>query len=265
MTSGAPGSLPGGGLADWERRLAGAVEGRFSEAEIKDLPAPVQRHLSMAIRPGTGIVPAVSLRMHGRIKIGRWLPFRARQVLNPHTGFLWAARTAGVIVGSDRYFGGAGGMDWKVAGLFTLVHEEGPDATKSAAGRGGAEAVWVPTALLPRFGVTWSAADETHLSVRHTLGTTPIEVKYSLDSDGLIRSLVFERWGDPSNTGTFAWYPFGGEITDYRAFNGLSIPSAGRLGWHFGTDRWPDGEFFRFEVTSLRPLTGPRDAGIALA
>jgi hypothetical protein len=219
VTSGIPGSLPGGKLGDWEKRLAGAVEGRFRQ-----------------------------------IRVGRWLPFRACQVLNPHTGFLWEARAAGLIVGSDRYLSGAGGMDWKVAGLFTLAHEEGPDASKSAAGRGGAEAVWVPTALLPRFGVTWAAADETHVSVRHTLGTTPIEVSYTLDSGGRIQSLVFDRWGDPSNSGSFGWYPFGGEITDYRTFGGLSIPSAGKLGWHFGTGRWPRGEFFRFEITSLRPL-----------
>ena len=249
--------VPGRELEDWEQRLTGHVEGCLTEAEIKGLAEPVQRHLAMAIRPGTEIVAAVALTMRGSIKLGRWLPFRAQQVLNPHEGFIWAARIAGLIVGSDRYRDGGGGMNWRLAGLLPLVNEAGPDVSMSAAGRGGAEAVWVPTALLPRFGVTWSAADENHISFRHTLGGTPIEVNCVLAPDGRIESLVFDRWGKPTKSDPYGWYPFGGEICAYRHVDGLNIPSAGRLGWHFGTDRWPEGEFFRYEITSLRRLRNP--------
>lgn len=119
----------------------------------------MQRHLTAAIRSGIALTTAVGLKMHGRIKVGRWLPFRARQVLSPHEGFLWTARAAGLIAGFDRYLNGVGAMHWKAAGLITVAHGEGPDVSRSAAGRGGVEAVWVPTALLPRFGVTWSAAE----------------------------------------------------------------------------------------------------------
>jgi hypothetical protein len=79
-------------------------------------------------------------------------------VLNPHHGFVWAARAAGVIAGSDRYLDGQGSldgqgrMDWKLLGLVTVAHADGQDVSRSAAGRAGAEAVWLPTALLPRFG-----------------------------------------------------------------------------------------------------------------
>jgi len=65
--------------------------------------------------------------------------------------------------------------------------------------------------------------------------------------------VVFDRWGDPDETGSWAWHPFGGEITGYRSFaGGLTIPSAGRFGWRFGTDRWAEGEFFRYEITKLQ-------------
>jgi hypothetical protein len=62
--------------------------------------------------------------------------------------------------------------------------------------------------------------------------------------------MVFDRWGDPDSSGSFAWYPFGGEITGYRTFEGVTIPSGGRLGWFFGTDRWPAGEFFRYRSSA---------------
>ena len=242
--------------AGWEQRLRGEASppGLFDGEETAGLPEPVQRHLGAAIRPGTPLAQAVRLRMRGSIKLGRWLPFTATQLLDPHKGFIWSARVAGIIVGSDHYLDGTGGMDWKLAGMFRIAHAAGPDASRSAAGRGGAEAIWVPTSLLPRFGTRWSATDATHVSVHHDLGNTPVEVGYTIQPDGRIRTLSFDRWGDPDTTGTFGWHPFGGEITGYRTFGGLSIPSAGRLGWGFGTGRWPDGEFFRYQITELQPL-----------
>jgi hypothetical protein len=239
-------------LADWEARLlddpAPVV---FSSAELKGLPEPVRRHLASAIAPGTPLGRSARLAMRGSIRLGRWLPFRAAQVLNPHEGFVWLARVAGVIAGSDQYLDGAGGMDWKLARLVTVAHEDGPDVSRSAAGRGGAEAIWLPTALLPRFGVRWSAHDDAHISVHHHLGETPIDVRYSLEPSGHLKSFVFDRWGDPGRTGQWTWHPFGGVVTGRRTFSGLTIPSKGRVGWHLGTDRWVAGEFFRYEITSL--------------
>jgi hypothetical protein len=245
-------------LSELEGRLLQApAPGRFTSSELDGLAEPVRRHLTQAIAPGTPLATSVWLRMRGRIKVGRWLPFRACQILSPHHGFVWSARAAGVIAGSDRYVDGAGVMDWKLAGLVTVVHAEGPDVSRSAAGRAGAEAVWVPTALLPRFGVRWSATGDDQVTTRYQVGETPLEVNYQIDPDGRIRSMVFDRWGDPDSSGSFAWYPFGGEITGYRTFEGVTIPSGGRLGWFFGTDCWPAGEFFRYQITELHLVTAP--------
>ena len=46
--------------------------------------------------------------------------------------------------------------------------------------------------------------------------------------------------------------PAGLEVTRTWTFDGLTIPSAGSFGWCFGTDRWPAGEFFRFELTRFQ-------------
>jgi TusA-related sulfurtransferase len=130
----------------------------LTEAELDGLPGPVRRYLCAAIAPGTPLATASRLRMRGHIKVGRWLPFHAQQTLSPHHGFQWNARAAGVITGFDRYASGQGQMRWKLLGLLPLVHADGPEVTRSTVGRAAAEAVWVPTALLPRFGVDWSAA-----------------------------------------------------------------------------------------------------------
>jgi hypothetical protein len=142
-------------LPDGLRLVRDADPGRFSAAELDGVPDPVRRYLSRAIALGTPLARSAYVRMRGRIKVGVWLPFRAREVLSPHHGFLWAARAAGLISGSDRYVDGAGRSEWAFVRR-TLVRADGPNITRSAAGRAGAEAMWLPTALLPRYGVRWS-------------------------------------------------------------------------------------------------------------
>jgi hypothetical protein len=221
----------------------------FSDDELDALPEPVRRHLQLAIAPGTPLATAVRLGMRGHIKLGRWLPFRAHQLLAPHRGTVWTARVAGLINGSDRCAAGRGGMDWKLAGLVRLVHADGPDVSRSSAERAAGEAIWLPTALLPRFGVQWTSDDERTITARFEVDRLPVQVEYRIDEHGHIQSLVFDRWGDPSNKGEFGLHPFGGEVTEQRNFHGVTIPSAGSVGWFYGTDRWNEGEFFRYRIT----------------
>jgi len=227
----------------------------FADAELDGLPAPARRHLAAVIAPGTALATSARLRMRGRIKVGRWLPFTARQIVAPHRGFVWAARAAGVITGSDLYVAGRGEMRWTLLGLVPLVRADSADHARSAAGRAAGEAVWIPTALLPRFGVHWSASDDRHITAHYRLDSTDLDVHYELDGDGRLRSFVFDRWGDPGRTGSWSLHPFGGEVTGYAAFDGVSIPAAGRVGWFFGTDRWHEGEFFRYRITDLQLVT----------
>jgi hypothetical protein len=121
-------------------------------------------------------------------------------------------------------------MEWKLAGLVTVAAGDGPDVSRSAAGRAGAEGVWLPTALLPRFGVRWSAPAGDHVTAAFEVGETPVKLHLRLDRAGRVTSLAFDRWGDPDGHG-FGWHRFGGEITGYASFGGLTIPApAGSAG-----------------------------------
>ena len=228
------------------RLLRPAGPERFGPAELEGLPEPVRRHLARAITPGTPLHTSARLTMRGQIKVGRWLPFRARQVLSPGRGFVWTARAAGVIAGSDRYLDGAGAMRWRLAGLVTVAAGEGPDVSGSAAGRAGGEGIWLPTALLPRFGVRWSAPAADLVTAAFAVGETPVTLDLRLDAAGRIVAMAFDRWGDPGDSGRFDWHRFGGQVGGYATFGGLTIPAEGRLGW--------DGdESFRYRITRLEP------------
>ena len=227
--------------------------GPFDPAELEQLPDVVQRYFRAAIVPGTPLAVAARLRMRGTVKLGLWLPFGARELLAPHVGFVWAARVGGVIAGCDQYARGAGGMEWKFAGVVPIMRADSEDVARSSAERAGAEAFWVPTSLLPRFGVTWSADDDSHICASFSVGAHAIKLQLLVGSDGRVRSLVVDRWGDPDNSGTWGQHRFGVSVTNYASFNGIAIPSEGRAGWHFGTDRWDEG--FRYRITDLRLVT----------
>src|SRR5205823_10530283 len=111
--------------------------GVFGPEELDGLPEPVRRHLAQAIAPGTPLARSARLRMQGQIKVGRWMPFRAREVLAPHEGFAWTARAAGLITGADHYAGGEGGMEWKLAGLLTVMRGESRPRPQRGRPRGG--------------------------------------------------------------------------------------------------------------------------------
>ena len=241
---------------DPERRVVCAAEpGAFSAGELDGLPAPVLRYLTTAVATGTPLARTARLRMRGTIRIGRWLPFRAHEVISPHSGFVWSARAAGLISGSDRYVDGVGVADWRLAGLVPVMHAEGPDVTRSAAGRAGGEAGWVPTALLPRVGVAWTAESDHRITARFTVDDVPIEINLLLDAQGRAVSFSFARWGDPDGGGEWGWYPFGGDVTEHRTFGGLTVPAAGRIGWFPGSAEWATGEFFRYRITDLELVT----------
>lgn len=233
--------------------LSSVPQGVFSHEEVRGLPSPVARYFRASITSGAPLARAARLEMRGHIRIGRWLSFTATEVLDPQRGFLWRARVAGrLIVGSDRYFDQAAEMNWRFLGLVPVVRAQGPDLARSAAARAGGEGMWLPTAMLPRFGVEWTAESDDAVTARFSVGHCPMEIHYQLDDHGRVRSVLFNRWGDPERSGTWGWHRFGGDVTAYHTFAGLAIPSAGRFGWHYGTSRWSEGEFFRYVITELQ-------------
>ncbi len=49
----------------------------FDPTQLSTFPEAARLYLEHAIAPGTTLASAVRLRMHGEIKLRRWLPFTA--------------------------------------------------------------------------------------------------------------------------------------------------------------------------------------------
>ena len=223
----------------------------FDPAQLDGLPEPARRWLGHVLAPGTPLYQAVMLRMRGRIRVGRWLPFQAIQLHVPPHGYLWVAK-AGFgpvsIRGYDCYADGAGRMRWRVCGLLPLIDSSGPDIDRSAAGRVALDAFTLPSSWLSP-AVAWQAGDGADTALaRWQVGDWTLGVRLEVGPDGALRSLDMSRWAAPHGEG-WGEYSCGGTVTTERSFAGMTIPTELRAGYFFRTPRWSAGEFFRATVT----------------
>ncbi len=234
---------------------------RFDPDDVAGLPPPARRLLAGALAPDVALSPVVVLDMTGEIRLNRWMPFRARQVLRVGAGLVWSARAGvGPLVfrGADRLWRGGGSLDFRLWGLVPVARASGRDTDRSALGRLAAETVaWAPQGLTPAMGATWTEVDDHRATVTLPIGDDAVDVDVVVDETGRLLEVCLQRWGDP-DPGQFDWYSFGGDVTERDRFDGITIATAGRVGWHWNTPQRQGGTFFRYRIDRARfPHTGP--------
>lgn len=231
----------------------------FDLSMIAGLPDPAQRFFRFAIKPGTPIYTVAEVSMQGEFSLGNkmepnYMPMRAEQILAVPNGFVWNVRAGDRIwfAGSD---GADDGISWSRFWLFGIVPVaragNNEDHARSAFGRYVAEAVfWSPAALLPGENVRWEAIDEStvRVIVRHMGLEQAVEL--SVDADGTLSEVVFQRWSNANPAKEFQFQPFGGYLSDYKDFGGFRLPTRVEAGNFFGTDDY--FAFFKVNVTSVR-------------
>ncbi len=227
----------------------------FSPDKLDRLPAAAKRYLEHAIAPGTKIASAVRLKMHGEIKLKKWIPFTAEQVICWEHGLIWSAMAwmNGFlpIVGSDRVIDGIGAMQWKLLGLFPVMTASGNDLTRSAIGRLQAESVWLPSVFCGD-DVSWTSTElsdlDSNLHSSCVVQGDRAELDFTMDRSGRLKTTKLPRWGNPEGA-EFHYVDFGGILEEEGTFGGYTIPTRLRAGWYFGSKRFEsEGEFFRATI-----------------
>lgn len=239
------------------RSLPGAVNvpDRFHQTELESLPAPVVRYFAFALTPGQPLIRHAHLRQEGTFLMGpdTWRPFTARQHfrVNP-PGLLWDAsiRMAPLLPVRvrDSYLEGEGRMYGRVLGLVKVVDLRGtPEMAMATLQRYLAEAPWIPTALLPSGGITWTAMNETTARASITDGATHCSVDFHFGIQGEIVSMTTDRFRDVGGTSVLT--PWEGRFWDYERVNGMRVPTRAEIGWHLPEGYVPywRGHLFDFE------------------
>jgi hypothetical protein len=227
---------------------------RFTSDMLAGLDEPVRRYFSHAIGDGALLASGVRMAMSGRIKVGLWLPFTAKQTVDGRS-FTWQARVGlGPLTPLrvvDRYANAVGSTEGRLLGRVTLFHAEDHDTARAAATRAAIESVvFAPPSVLPGRGVAWRAENENVIVARFDLPPERPEVRVHIDEHGAIRTVMALRWGNVGEK-TFRYLPFGGEIHAERRFGDLVLPSSATVGWWFDTPRY--APFFRAQISAVTP------------
>ena len=178
-----------------------------------------------------------------------WSPFTAVQNFSAAPpGFLWDARIriAPAIYAyvHDGYAGREGVMYGAISALVPVVNERG--TSMMATGellRYLAEAVFFPTALLPRGGVSWAPVDDRTARVTLTDGDTTVACDVDFGERNEIVGISAMRYRNDELT---RWV---GHFGDYRRVDGMMIPMSGAVEWML-----PDGPapYFRAHLVDTR-------------
>lgn len=231
----------------------------FNEAMLVGLPEPAQRYFRFAIAPGTPLYTVANIEMEGRLSLGtadnpNWMAMTAHQVLGAPDGFLWQPSTSAgglSMSGSDAALRGTSWTRFWLLGLLPVVRAGGDsDHARAAFGRYIGEALfWTPAALLPRDGIVWEPLGNN--SARMVLTAYGMEqpVEVHVDDRGAPTRIVFPRWSDANPQKQFQIQPFGGDLSEYRTFEGFTVPTVVHAGNFYGTaDYFP---FYQVRVTSV--------------
>ena len=219
---------------------ASAVSARydiFTEDQLIGLPPPVTRFFQSGLEPGQPLIRSAVIATRGDflMKPGRWSRFEAEQhfTVSP-PGFVWDASIrmlpAIPVRVRDSYLAGVGRMRARVAGLVPVVDRQGSrEMAEASLQRYLAEAVWLPTALLPSAGVAWSPLDDT--SARATLEDHGVRasVDFRFDASGLIVGVAADRFRDVDGQPVLT--PWRVDLGDYARTYGVMVPRAGEVAW----------------------------------
>ena len=257
-------------------RLVAALRSReasssaaYSEAELASLPPPVARYFRHVLRDGQPVITHAQISWEGQFNMGQpgkdnWRPFTAVQEFVPAApGFVWNARVAmlpGVpVLVRDSFVDGRASMRGAVLGLVPVVDIEGtPTLASGALQRYLAEAVWLPTALLPSQGVSWTAIDDERARATITGSGTTVSLEFRFDAEGRNVSVFApDRFYDDGRGAPVA-RPWEATILQFGEHDDVTVPTEAVVEWRLpsGTFRYWRGRPTRIEYR----YGGPRSS-----
>lgn len=200
-----------------------------------DLPAEVVALATRMGGRGDGTASFVSFEQSGQMwdaPGGMPMDFSARQMVRIDApGFLWRASMGPVVV-ADYFVGGTGGLEVMMLGAFPLArYIGGAAANQGEVLRYLVELPWCPDAILVNRSLDWTVVDSKTIKVATGEGASRGEVKFELNSDGLIA-----RGGAPARAyaekgGRVTMHPWRGRLWDYQHVGGRLMPMQGEVAW----------------------------------
>jgi hypothetical protein len=124
-----------------------------------------------------------------------------------------------------------GAMLGAMLGTITVLDAPStPELDAAALHRYLAEAVWLPTALLPSQGVQWSPLTDASSRASLSAGAITVTLDFRFGPDGLVESVFTpSRFRDVN--GRNVPTPWEGSFTRYEHREGLRVPAEAEVAW----------------------------------
>jgi hypothetical protein len=245
------------GAARWNDKTLGMIEQleaaaltsepqTFSFKSFDALPAPVARYFRATLKEGQPFIRTARMQQQGEFWMkGKWIPFTSEQYFSATPpGMIWDADMRmnpllNVRV-RDSYVAGQGSMQVKLLALMPVVNELGGAELKAGALlRYLAEAVWLPTALLPSDHMQWSAIDEQRALATLTDSGLSVSLEFRFNDAGEIISFYTPGRYYREDDGSNVLQPWAGYQRAYEERSGMRIPLEGGVEWQLPNGRLP--------------------------
>jgi hypothetical protein len=211
-----------------------------------ELPAPVARYFRRVLKEGQPLIRTARVVHTGEFRISEaedgWSPFESVQHFSVRPpGFVWDARIRMAPLTNvrvrDSYLAGRASMRGKILGLVSMVDEhDTPELKAGAMQRYLAEAVWLPTALLPGVHVRWIEIDDNRAWATLSDSGITVCLEFRFNDAGEITGIY-----SPSRYravgGRYELTPWSGSFRDYEERDGMLIPTAGEVAWQLPAGR----------------------------
>jgi uncharacterized protein DUF6544 len=240
----------------------------LTEADLAQLPAPVQRYIRLNGAVGEPRVQNFRARFHGQIRSGpdaRWMSFTGEQYNfydQPSRLFLMDASMFGVPVQAfHRFVGPSATMRVKVAAVVTMVDAKGPEMDEAETVTLFNDlCVFAPGALIDR-GIGWQEIDPHTVSASFTNVSHTVRAVLSFNDRGELTNFVADGRAAASADGkSFTKMRWSTPLGDYREFGSHRLMARGEGIWHAAAG---DYSYLRFDLDAIEynvaaPRTQPQ-------
>jgi hypothetical protein len=227
-----------------------------TEADLSDLPAPVQKYLRVTGALGKPRIHNFRAVFTGDFRNGLkspWMVFRSEQYnffVQPSRMFLMKATMYGLPVeGLHLFRGDSATMQIKLASLLQVVDAKGPEMNQGeTVTLFNDMCLLAPAALIDKERIQWEADGPLAARARFTHMGNTITARLTFNQAGELTDFVSDDRFLSADGKTFKSYPWSTPVRSYREFGGRWVPSYGEAVW-----QTPEGEFTygRFNLAEI--------------
>ncbi len=219
---------------------------KFSHIQLTGLPAPVQRYFRLVLKEGQSYISYARLLHNGQFKTGpgkAWVNIKGEQYFTTEQpGFIWKG-TTNMFTARDMYISGKGRLVVSLFSFYNIVNGKGEKCNQGELLRWLAEGVWFPTNLLPGDKLQWTPISINEAKLTFSHNGLVIFYMVTFNDEGEITQFETKRYMGENNLETWI-----GKLKDYKAINGIRIPTAIEAVWRLEKG---DFSYAKFTVKKL--------------